>query len=318
MLSKLLTLSGTAALALALVGCGQQNSGSVSTGAADSSIIGGSDATGTEDFAKTVVALYNVREGFICTASILSNDILLTAAHCVSGAASDTLVIFDKEAMGTLKAVLQPIVDKRGGLDEEGLNEIPATAPIRRATAYTVSPIWPVKQNDLLNTGDIALVKFKGGLAPGFERAALLTSTEALANGQPVILSGYGTSDGVKGTGSGLLRFVETTIKQVDYTKTEILIEQSLGKGACHGDSGGPAYTVINGKKYVIGVTSRGVDDLKNDCSVSAAYTGVSFYAKWIVAAVKALNTETSTDKALPLPAPSKEEKPAQQVAKAG
>lgn len=311
MLSKLRTLSGTAALALVMVGCGQNNFESVATKATDSSIIGGADATGTEDFSKTIVALYNLREGFICTASILSNDILLTAAHCMTGSPSDTVVIFDKDAIGTLKAVLQPIMEKNGSLDD-----VPATAPLRRVTDFRVSPIWPVKQNDLLNTGDIAVVKFKGGLAAGFERAAMLTSTESLANGQTVLLSGYGTSDGVKGTGSGLLRFVETTIKKVDYTKTEILIEQSLGKGACHGDSGGPAYAVVDGKKYLIGVTSRGVDDLKNDCSVSAAYTGVAFYAGWVIKAVKEMNTSTS-DKVLPLPAPSKEAKPTQKVADA-
>jgi phage tail sheath protein FI len=319
MLSKLRTLSGTAAAlvaSVAFVGCSSQQ-GQVAAKANDSAIIGGADVTGQEDFAKTIVALYNVREGFICTASILSNDILLTAAHCVVGEASDTIVVFHKDAITTVSTVLKPIADAGGSIDD--IDKLPATVPVRRATAYKVSPVWPIKQNDLLNTGDIALVKFKGGLVEGFERASLLTSTELLANGHSVVLSGYGTNDGVKGEGSGLLRFVETTIQQLDYTKSEILIEQSLGKGACHGDSGGPAYATIEGKKYVIGVTSRGVNDPNNDCSVSAAYTSVAFYAKWLVTAVKELNTTVSEDKVLPLPAPSKpaDEKPAQTMADA-
>lgn len=323
MLSKLRTLSGTTVIATAafigLSGCSQfgtQTSAPVAS-ANDSSIIGGQDSTGTEDFAKTIVALYNVREGFICTGSLLSNDLVLTAAHCVVGDASDTIVIFDKNAIETVTTYLKPIADSNGSLDD-----LPATAPIRRATAYRTSPVWEVKQNDLLNTGDIALLRFKGGMVKGFERAAMLSSTASLKNGQPVLLSGYGTNDGVKDEGSGLLRFVETTIQQVDYTQTEILIEQSLGKGACHGDSGGPAYAMIDGKKYLIGVTSRGVNDAKNDCSVSAAYTGVSFYSKWLISAVKelkALPQDETTDKVLPLPAPSKQAdpKPAQTVANA-
>ncbi|RYZ76364.1 MAG: trypsin-like serine protease [Proteobacteria bacterium] len=322
MLSKLRTLSGTTAIAAAaaivgLTGCSKFDTQGSVAASNDSSIIGGQDSTGDEDFSRTIVALYNVREGFICTGSLLSNDLVLTAAHCVVGEASDTIVVFHKDAINTVATFLKPIADSNGSLDD-----LPATAPIRRATAYRVSPVWEVKQNDLLNTGDIALLKFKGGMVKGFQRAALLSNAALLKNGQSVILSGYGTNDGVKDEGSGLLRFVETTIQQTDYTQSEILIEQSLGKGACHGDSGGPAYVEIEGKKFVIGVTSRGVNDLKNDCSVSAAYTGVPFYAKWLVAAVKELKAipeEAADDKVLPLPAPSKpaEGKPAQSVADA-
>ncbi|MES2965567.1 MAG: trypsin-like serine protease, partial [Bdellovibrionota bacterium] len=118
-------------------------------------------------------------------------------------------------------------------------------------------------------------------------------------------LSGYGNSNGKAGTGAGKLRWVETTIKKADYTKSEILVEQSKGKGACHGDSGGPAYVKVDGTLVLIGVTSRGVDDANNDCSVSAAYTSIPFYSAWIK------RTSTALNKAAKTPAPATPAAPA-------
>lgn len=264
-----------AVLALAgLVGC-SNSPNTISNLRPDGQIIGGTDATGNEDFTKTIVALYDVTEGSLCTASILSETILVTAAHCVGGSPADLRVVF--------------------GLDLESNNII-----VRPVEAYQVSPVWPVRQNQELNTGDIAVVKFLGGLAPGFTTATLLSDINLLKNGQTTLLSGYGISDGVANTGAGRLRFVETTVKQVNFTKTEVLIDQTKGKGACHGDSGGPAYVEVNGKKLLWGVTSRGFNDPNNDCSVAAAYTSIPFYASWIERTAKALNSKTPTESARP------------------
>jgi len=263
-----------------LVGC-SNSPNAISNLHPDGQIIGGTEATGNEDFAKTIVALYDVTEGSLCTASILSETILVTAAHCVGGSPADLRVVF--------------------GLDLESKNII-----VRPVEAYQVSPVWPVRQEQEFNTGDIAIVKFRGGLAPGFTAATLLSDINLLKDGQTTLLSGYGISDGVAHTGAGRLRFVETTVKQVNFTKSEVLIDQTKGKGACHGDSGGPAYVEVNGKKLLWGVTSRGVNDPKNDCSVAAAYTSIPFYAAWIERTAKALNSSN---------APAEDTRPSRAVA---
>lgn len=254
-----------------LVGCGQnfsENEKSPIRGESlrnDGQIIGGVEATGEEEFAKTVVSLYNVAMGSICTASILSDNMLLTAAHCVEGAPSDLRVVF-------------------------GTNLETQDVIVQRVEAFRVSPFWYARQNQRLDTGDIAIVKFSGGLPEGYEPAELLTDSSLLNDNDQVLLAGYGNSNGAEGTGAGRLRFVETSIKQARYSRTEVLVEQSFGKGACHGDSGGPAYVHINGKRMLFGVTSRGVDDPKNDCSVSAAYTSVPYYNGWIVRTMRAMD----------------------------
>lgn len=267
MLKSFGTLALAALATAGLTACGNAQQGGVAGSYGAAKIIGGQDATGTEDFAQTLVVLYNVAQGSLCTASILSDSILLTAAHCVEGAPTDLRVVFGPDLEKAAKARRIQAVEK-----------------------FVVSPLWPIRQNLPTNTGDIALVKFKGGLPAGYKVAELMTDLAKLSDGQQVMLAGYGISDGVKQTGSGILRSVETTIKTVGFTRTEILIDQTQGKGACHGDSGGPAYIRVDGKLKVFGVTSRGVNDPNNDCSVAAAYTSVPFYAEWIARTSLELN----------------------------
>jgi secreted trypsin-like serine protease len=255
-----------------LVACskGQNAALNATDSSSDGRIIGGMESTGKEDFAKSIVSLYDVSQGALCTASILSDSILVTAAHCVDGAdPSDLRIIY-------------------------GVNLESRDIVVRGVDSFLVSPLWAARQGEEFNTGDIAVVHFSGGLVPGFVPATVLTDLTQLKNGDAVLLAGYGISDGVNQTGSGHLRFVETTIRNTTYSKTEILVDQTQGKGACHGDSGGPAYAKVDGKLVLWGVTSRGVDDPNNDCSVAAAYTAIPFYSQWVTKAAAGLNSRAA------------------------
>jgi secreted trypsin-like serine protease len=229
-----------------------------------SEIIGGTDATGQEDFAKSVAALYNTAEGSWCSASILSDTVLVTAAHCVDGKATDLVAIFN--------------VDARD-----------AKLIVRRAQKTVVSEKWAANQDRDVDTGDIALVKFAGGLPPGYQPAKLLQDASALKDGADAILAGYGINDGAKHVGGQRLRFVATQIKNAAFAPTEIELDQTGGKGACHGDSGGPAYIRVDGELLLFGVTSRGIDDPNNDCSRYSAFTLIPAYLKWIEKTMQAL-----------------------------
>ena len=252
-----------------LVGCGKAGNQAALTAGTNGSIIGGEEATGREDFAKHVVLLYNVGQGSICTASILSDSILVTAAHCTDGPASSMRVVF--------------------GTDIEGDDKI-----VQKVVSYEVSALWAFRSDEAVNAGDISVVRFSGGLPAGYEPASILKKTELLSTGATVLLAGYGNDNGAEHSGSGKLRFVETTIKDGGFSESEILIEQSKGKGACHGDSGGPAFVKVNGKWALWGVTNRGVNDPNNDCSVSAAYASIPYYRDWVTKTARELNAGTT------------------------
>jgi len=264
------TLARTLALSASLLGlaaCAPGNGASTSVSKLNAGIIGGQDATGNEEFAKTVVLLYDKAVGAICTASILSDKLLVTAAHCVSSTPTSLYVVF--------------------GTDVNSTDII-----VRRVVTTATTPAWPTNQDKDLNTGDMAMVGFVGGLPEGFKAAKMLADSSQLKDGETVTLAGYGLSDGVAGTGAGKLRFVDTTIQQAAYSDSEILMEQSKGKGACHGDSGGPAYIMVNGERLLAGVTSRGVNDPENHCNVSAAYTSIAYYQDWITQEAATLSTQ--------------------------
>ncbi len=244
--------------AITLAACSQPAPSAMSAGEGDSSIIGGTDANGSEEFASTVVSVYNVESSGLCTASIVSDSLLVTAAHCVNGPASSLRIIFGTN-----------IKDEK-------------TRIVREPDSYKVSPLWPFRQDEPLNSGDIAMVKFSGGLPPGYRPAQILADASHLTNGTTVLLAGYGISNGVAHTGGGTLRYVEVQIQNNAFSESELLVAQNQGRGACHGDSGGPAYVRVNGQLMLWGVTNRGVNDPKNDCSVSAAYASVLYYREWL------------------------------------
>jgi hypothetical protein len=90
--------------------------------------------------------------------------------------------------------------------------------------------------------------------------------------------------------GSGELRQTQVPISDIKYAHSEILVDQTSGTGACHGDSGGPGYIMINGTHYLWGVTSRGALDPKNNCSKFGVYTSVLFYEDWIKQSIAKMN----------------------------
>jgi secreted trypsin-like serine protease len=240
-------------------------------------IIGGQAAAMSNDFSKNIVALYNVAQGSLCTASIYSDTVLVTAAHCVEGADPTTMVaIF--------------------GLDLR----VRSAVEIRRVVNFAATPVWKARRSQEKNTGDLAIVGFTGGLPKGYVPAEFLADASLLTVNQVVTLAGYGASKVVptakqKHQESGTLRFVETSIKDMSFSASEVVVEQSKGQGACHGDSGGPAYLRVNGKFLSFGVTSRGVNDRNDTCSVSAAYTSIPFYMKWIQREAQVLSAEVAT-----------------------
>jgi len=220
-------------------------------------IIGGQKATGEEEFAKTVVALYDERFRGTCTASIISDSLLVTAAHCLMSPAANLRVIFGTD-LNTESRVTRDVV------------------------SYETTPLWPDRKYQPKNTGDMAIVRFSGGLPPGFQPAAILTDATLLAADTSVLLAGYGIDDAAQKTGAGVLRYVETKIADPAYSETEMTVDQTTGKGACRGDSGGPAYVLV-GKQWMLwGVTNGGVNDSKNNCTGQGLYASIPAYKNWI------------------------------------
>ena len=255
------------ALAAAALGCAPKQGENEVTGRItseelpeDNLIIGGHLVTKKSEIAATTVSLLDARQGTLCTASILSEDVALTAAHCIDGDPNDMQLSFGP---------------KSGGLE---------TRPIVEMIA---SPNWKNHRHDEFNNGDIALVKFSGGLPKGISPVTIMKTNHHLSDGEIVILAGFGITNG-SGSGAGRLRSVEVKIAKAQYSQTEVSLDQTKRKGACHGDSGGPAFTQDNsGGLQIWGITSRGINDPSNHCVGESVYTRIQPYARWINSVVR-------------------------------
>lgn len=235
------------------------------------SIIGGKKIQEDDIIGKSTVALVadiittdGKREQGICTGSLLRSNVVLTAAHCIpQGPAvkeSSIYVVFGK--------------------DLRKQNQV----KVRLVTDYVIHEKYGKANLNGEDDNDIALLKFSGELPEGYQLAELLQDEALVQPATKVTLAGYGFvwTDGEESYSDNTLRRVDVSVIE-NFGNTEVVLDQSQGRGACHGDSGGPAFLEVNGKQLVWGITSRGGGmDGVDDCSYFSIYTRVKPHSEFI------------------------------------
>jgi len=228
-----------------------------------SRIVGGSDVAPESPMARGTVALI-IDQNALCTGSLIAQDMIVTAAHCLNGA-QNIQIVFSTQ------------------VDSESLSQaIPATR-------FAIHP-----QYDPANTGidenDVAVLNFTGGLPQGFKPDLVLADDSLLEAGATAVLAGYGITDAASQAGAGRLRETTVSLLDPDLGNSEALIDQSQGQGACHGDSGGPAFIKKGNTLYLWGITSRSYpNSAPDDCSHQAVYTKIPDELSFIQTAVRML-----------------------------
>lgn len=230
----------------------------------------------------------------VCTGSLIARDIVLTAAHCVASKTSA-----DK-------------VDVLFGLTD-------TKAPKIAAKDWIINPEYVHNPQDYTAVQhDIAIVKLSAAAPADFKLAVLPTAKtiEQLLVGSKLTFAGFGITTAIiqdykkdqngqpvldkngqpqvikfPTEGTGTLRKVsDMVVTHITSDLKEISLDQRNLKGACHGDSGGPALlTLQNGTDIQIGVTSRGTNELGN-CNEGVIYTGVFGQQDFINTAIAQIN----------------------------
>jgi len=271
MLKSLKVVSSIAVL-ISLAAC--SNNSQKSEGGAQSAsgqnIVGGTDVEAKDIVASSTIGLvFQVRgpQGSgeaICTGTLVAENVILTAAHCLVGAVRG-YAVFTADITKATEAEARPII-------------LADVHPNYRHTAR-------------YNRADVALVKFKGDLPAGY-KVAELGGAELVKDGAKVILAGYGASSMTEGQsdGSAVLRKTAVLLTKSDISDFEMFFDQHEGSGACHGDSGGPAYVKKGKKLYLIGITSTSATlEGGATCLEGSLYEKVPVFADYITETVTKL-----------------------------
>lgn len=198
--------------------------------------------------------------GFLCTATLVAPDVVLTAAHCVFGrtAAEVTFGI---------------------GMSAN------SSAIFRQVASITVHPDYiPFDVNNqasFVNGKDLAILRLVEAINEIQPASLFLGDVSAFAN-QTLRLVGYGATEVIstplelQAVGSGVRRSATVVL---DGLQGETLFYNFMGMGSCNGDSGGPAFVELtSGNWQQVGVTSFG----DTRCSSRGFYQRLDLHADWI------------------------------------
>jgi V8-like Glu-specific endopeptidase len=244
--SKLRSRVATLALALGATACGQAPAPEVSQ--VQSPIVGGSPDT-THGAVLALIDQMSATSASACTGTTIAlsgaSGILLTAAHCV--VAND-----GKGHVTTPIKVAAP----------DSLFVVPGPdwhTNVSNGLYYGVGDVVVHPQYDgaVDSRYDVAIVRFLGALPDNPVIPALSPTDDKLAVGTAITIVGFGkTLDNDMNT----TRFeVDRVIQSI--TDTAFTYDQSDMKGACSGDSGGPALVSTPAGLRVAGITSYGDPD---------------------------------------------------------
>ncbi|MFA6237959.1 MAG: trypsin-like serine protease [Bacteriovorax sp.] len=250
-----------------MVSCGKTNE-ALNNKFISSKVFGGHKIDLSNPLAQVTVGISNKKLNAVCTGTIIAENIILTAAHCIEKAeASDMTVLFGQSLYSTRAKTVQ----------------------IESMIAHKNFVHSSIIRNDL------ALLKIQGKILEGYKVLDIDSSLNLEFNpGRTVLVAGFGFSriDFMK-MGLGTLRAAEVKMEHYSPNEDLLILDQSENKGICQGDSGGGAFVLINGELVQLGVTSfvylKGNDSKRADCRNKAFFTNVSFFNSWIKDAMAAL-----------------------------
>lgn len=200
----------------------------------------------------------------LCTGVLITNDVILTAAHCVSLDTSEMKVVFTNN-----------IACRAGRVSPET-----RVFEVLKVAVHESFMQEKIEQQPL----DLAILQIKG-VRPSTYQPQKIGLTSPVRPQDQLVQVGYGVSQFSKG-GEGRLRIHGKRGKQVvraHQSSPYFLVEQGEG-GVCSGDSGGPLFRVTDKGLELLGLATSVAytSESEDPCLGGGVYLEINSVLTWI------------------------------------
>lgn len=276
-------------LLLAIVSCGQPSNNKQNL--LQSYIMAGQSVEDGNIVAQSTVAitLKDKPSGF-CSGTLISEDLVITAVHCVTSFKAHTHFFTKTSYTVELSNDTQvwfgvniPINKLNGNNNETSNTKTFSQNLIHNAEIKIPKNIsFYDSYGPQYRQFDLALIKLAKKAPNGFKPVAILDSAYEIPPYTELLVAGVGDTE---------KSFINTVLNKTHrpyvrkYDETGFLINQVDGKeGVWHGDSGGPAYLELENKLILVGATSGRFD------ADNAYMVNVSAFKEFILKSAKEMN----------------------------
>jgi Trypsin len=231
-------------------------------------MVGGAPPAPAE-FRRSIVMILG-SGGTACTATAIGRDLLLTAAHCVQPGADYNVLGSEPGQPPVLKAIVR----------------------IERHPQFDMARLF-----NHLATADVALIKLAEPVPARISPAPIAAASETVGLGDSLVVAGYGVTVRSDGRTGGTARAATLVVTGQPGSLQIRLFDtmtrgSSAGLGACAGDSGAPAFRVLDAGPAILGVVSWSTGpNLTAGCGGLTGVTPLARYRGWIIDAARKLGT---------------------------
>lgn len=149
-------------------------------------VIGGQILT-NEVIGRHVVGIFNSQNLSMCTGTIISSNLVLTAAHCVPDNPRRLFIFFGNSFMNAVMDIMEV---------DDNMDFPTTSSQFKRAVDIVVKDDFlPNQTVDKQKVGsDLALVSLPGRLPENYRPAKIMTNTAVLKKGKKLAIVGYGAN----------------------------------------------------------------------------------------------------------------------------